>query len=222
MRIPRIVLTALTISFVAASAEATPMRLRHSSKRVLSTSPSEQPRKMVDLQGKPLPKAFWKNENPEGTPHIEVDLKKQVARVYFDGKLVGQSPICAGRPGFETPVGEFQILSKRETHSSNLYGSWIDQNGDFRGEANAGDKAPSGLRYAAAPMPHFMRISWDGVGFHAGFIQGFPASHGCMRLPEEMAAMFFKHIPKDTKVIITDQDPPGTYATTSPKEEADF
>lgn len=200
--------TALILVSITVSLEATPMRLRHSSKRVLTTSPSEQPRVLVDRQGKPLPKAFWKDDNPEGTPRIEVNLAKQVAQVYFDDKLVGQSPICAGRPGHETPVGEFKVINKNETHASNLYGSWIDYEGNFKGEANAGDKAPHGLNYEAAPMPHFIRITWGGVGFHAGYIRGFPASHGCMRLPKEMAATFFKYIPKDTKVIITDPSRP--------------
>jgi lipoprotein-anchoring transpeptidase ErfK/SrfK len=163
---------------------------------------------MVDRNGKPLAKPFWKDDSPEGTPRVEVDLSAQVARVYFDDKLVGQSPICAGRPGNETPVGEFSVIHKRENHESNLYGSWIDANGNYQGEANAGDNAPRGFTYQAAPMPHFMRLTYDGVGFHAGYIQGYPASHGCIRLPKEMAEKFFEHLPEKTKVVIADPSRP--------------
>ncbi len=209
MRIDSTLTLALIICVIATSLQATPLRLRHSSKRVTTTDPSGQPRILVDRDGKPLPKPFWKDDNPEGTPRIEVDLAEQVARVYFDDILVGQSPISSGRPGNETPVGEFTILSKKENHASNLYGSWIDSEGNYKGEANAGDKAPSGLTYQAAPMPHFMRLTYDGIGFHAGFIPGYPASHGCMRMPKDMAEKFFEHLPKNTKVVIIDSDRPA-------------
>lgn len=194
------ILIAISISY--AISEASPMRLRHSSKRIVTTDPSSQPRKLVDRDGKPLPKPFWKEDHPQGTPRIEVALSEQVARVYFDDKLIGQSPISSGRPGHATPTGEFTIINKSKDHKSNLYGSWINPEGKFAGEANAGDKHPRGYQYVAAPMPHFLRITYGGVGFHAGFIPGFPASHGCIRLPADMAEIFFNHLHEGTKVTI--------------------
>ncbi|MEM6821939.1 MAG: L,D-transpeptidase family protein [Verrucomicrobiota bacterium] len=181
---------------------ATPMRLRQSSKRVESTKDRLTDRVLVDRNGKPLPRPFWKNNSPSGIPRVEVNLAKQVARVYFDDVLVGQSPICSGRPGHRTPTGEFTIINKSRDHKSNLYGSWINTKGQFMGEANAGQRSAHGYRYVPAPMPFFLRLTYGGVGFHAGYIAGFPASHGCIRLPIEMAERFFEHLPKKTKVVI--------------------
>ncbi|MGF1677955.1 MAG: L,D-transpeptidase family protein [Candidatus Methylacidiphilales bacterium] len=188
----------------ASTLTAEPMRKMHSSKRESSTKqPSRYSvKELVDPQGNPLPKPFWNNPAPVGTPHVEVTLSEQVARVYFDGVLVGQSPISSGRPGNETPTGEFTVINKNRSHYSNLYGSWIDAEGKFAGEASAGRKAPAGLRYAPAPMPFFIRLTDSGVGFHQGFIPGYPASRGCIRLPKETAETFFDHLPLKTRVLI--------------------
>jgi len=212
MRTTLLILITLSLVLAVDSARATPLRLRHSSKRTVSTSPPNQPRVLVDRQGEPLLKPFWLDHALEGTPHIEVNLSKQVARVYYGDKLVGQSPICAGRPGFRTPTGEFKVISKRKNHNSNLYGSWVDSTGAYAGEASASDTPPNGMTYVPAPMPYFMRLTYGGVGFHEGVIQGYPASHGCLRLPKEMAAKFFEHIPKNTKVIILDSEKPNPEA----------
>lgn len=149
-----------------------------------------------------MPKSFWEDPIPEGPVRVEVHLNDQAARVYVNDTLIGQSPISAGRPGHETPEGDYQIIHKRERHFSNLYGSWVNAAGEFAGEADAGQTAPVGMKYQPAPMPYFIRLTYSGIGFHAGFIPGFPASHGCIRLPEEMAEKFFRNLPEGTPVKI--------------------
>jgi len=178
------------------------MRHRHSSKRRDTVSSHGADRYSVDQIVKPLARHFWKDDSPQGTPRVVVDLSSQVARVYFDQRLVGQSPVSTGRAGFETPTGSFKIINKRERHFSNLYGSWVDKSGRFAGEARAGQTARSGLSYRPSPMPYFIRLTNDGVGFHQGFVPGVPASHGCIRLPKSTASTFFKHLPVGTHVVI--------------------
>lgn len=193
---------ALVLMFLATSLEANPARLRHDSKR-RNTAKKEPPGyALVDREGKPLPKPFWADPFPEGTIRVEVHLDEQAARVFVDDQLIGQSPISAGRPGFATPEGDYEIIHKREKHFSNLYGSWINADGQFAGEAEAGETAPRGLKYEPAPMPFFIRLTYTGVGFHAGFIPGYPASHGCIRLPKDMAEKFFQDLPEGTPVRI--------------------
>lgn len=197
--------------FLASSLEAVPARLRHDSKRRATVKKESPGYALVDRQGNPLPKPFWADPFPPGAVHVEVHLNDQAARVFVDNRMVGQSPISSGRPGHETPEGEFTVIHKRENHTSNLYGSWMNANGEFAGEAEAGQTAPSGLRYVPAPMPYFIRLTYSGIGFHAGLIPGYPASHGCIRLPAEMAEKFFRHLPEGTLVkIMTEASDPSS------------
>jgi lipoprotein-anchoring transpeptidase ErfK/SrfK len=148
---------------------------------------------------------YWRAApDAAGTYSVVIDRSEQAAWVFLDGEKIGQTAVSTGREGFETPEGEFKIMTKHRHYRSNLYGSWVDAEGKFKGEADAGDSAPSGLRYAAADMPYFMRLTNDGVGMHAGFIPGFAASHGCIRLPAETAAKFFEVLPVGTQVTIQD------------------
>lgn len=173
---------------------------------------SPQNRKMTLGKGKKalraqvyLTPSYWRL-SPErtGTFRVVIDRSEQAAWIYVDEDKIGQTAVSTGREGFETPLGEYTILSKHRHYRSNLYGSFVDSEGKFRGEANVGDAPPAGLRYAAADMPYFMRLTHDGVGMHAGFIPGFAASHGCIRLPSEMAATFFQSLPVGTVVVIQD------------------
>jgi len=71
--------------------------------------------------------------------------------------------------------------------------------------ANVGvkkDPKPAGASFRGAPMPYFMRITPTGVGMHAGFLPGFPASHGCIRMPERMAEIFFANVSHGTPVRV--------------------
>jgi lipoprotein-anchoring transpeptidase ErfK/SrfK len=107
---------------------------------------------------------------------VTVSLPLQRAYVYRGSTLIGVSTVSTGKPGHETPVGEFEILQKKVMHKSNLYDD--------------------------APMPFMQRLTWDGIALHAGKIPGRPASHGCVRLPAEFAKKLFAATEKGAMVSI--------------------
>lgn len=148
--------------------------------------------------------SYWDGDGVTGSPSITIDLREQQARFYKDGRLVGVSLISSGREGYATPAGNFTIIQKSKDHVSNLYGDYVDAAGNVV-VANVGvrrDPKPPGTQFRGAPMPYFMRITPGGVGLHAGFLPGFPASHGCIRMPERMAEIFFANVSHGTPVRV--------------------
>lgn len=147
--------------------------------------------------------SYWDGDGVSGSPAITIDLREQKAFFYKSGKLVGVSMISSGREGYGTPAGNFKITQKNKDHISNLYGDYVDSGGNVV-VANVGvkrDPRPPGTSFRGAPMPYFMRIH-GGVGMHAGFLPGFPASHGCIRMPEQMAEIFFANVSHGTPVRV--------------------
>jgi lipoprotein-anchoring transpeptidase ErfK/SrfK len=111
---------------------------------------------------------------------IVVSIKSQQLFVFRDGQPWASSKVSTGKKGHETPTGEFPILQKKVHHRSNLYSN--------------------------APMPYMQRLTWDGVALHAGRIPGYPASHGCIRLPSDFAQDLYKITDfTSTVVIVTDK-----------------
>ncbi|WP_267878677.1 L,D-transpeptidase family protein [Porphyrobacter sp. AAP82] len=111
---------------------------------------------------------------------ITVSLKTQQMHVFRDGVLWRSSPVSTGKRGKRTPTGTFAILQKKRYHRSNLYSN--------------------------APMPWMQRLTWSGIAIHAGRLPGYPASHGCIRIPAAFAAELFKITgPTTTAVIVTDE-----------------
>ena len=111
--------------------------------------------------------------------HIVVSLADQSLYAYNGRQLVAFSNISSGKPGHETPTGAFTVSEKDVDHHSSIYDN--------------------------ASMPFFMRLTDGGVGLHAGFIPGYPASHGCVRLPYGMARELYQHVESGTPVeIISD------------------
>ena len=148
--------------------------------------------------------SYWDGDGVSGSPSITIDLREQQARFYKDGRLVGVSLISSGREGYDTPSGNFTIIQKNKDHVSNLYGDYVDGSGTVV-VANVGvktDPKPAGASFRGAPMPYYMRITPTGVGMHAGFLPGFPASHGCIRMPERMAEIFFANVALGTPVRV--------------------
>ena len=148
--------------------------------------------------------SYWDGDGVSGSPSVTIDLREQQARFYKDGRLVGVSLISSGREGYSTPTGNFTIIQKSKDHVSNLYGDYVDGSGNVM-VANVGvkrDPKPAGASFRGAPMPYFMRITPGGVGMHAGFLPGFPASHGCIRMPERMAEIFFANVSHGTPVRV--------------------
>lgn len=146
---------------------------------------------------------FWQGDGMSGAPSILIDLGRQEAVFYKGGEVAGVSPISSGREGYATPTGNYSIIQKNRDHRSNLYGNYVDSMGNVVVK-NIGvmeDPRPAGTHFEGASMPYFMRIT-GGVGMHAGYLPGVPDSHGCIRMPEEMAAIFFENAPSGTPVAV--------------------
>lgn len=111
---------------------------------------------------------------------IVVSKASQRMVVFKDGALWDSSPVSTGKRGHSTPAGVFPILQKRVHHRSNLYSN--------------------------APMPYMQRLTWRGVAIHAGRLPGYPASHGCIRLPFSFArALFALTNAASTTVVVTNE-----------------
>jgi hypothetical protein len=140
---------------------------------------------------------------------IEIDLTAQEAWVLKSGKRLHETPISSGRSGHETPTGNFVVLEKRIDHKSSLYGRIVDRAGrTLIPDADFETPVPAGGRFVEAPMRHFLRF--DGaIGMHAGRLPGYPASHGCVRLPAGKAALFYKIAELGTPIRIFGKTPRG-------------
>jgi lipoprotein-anchoring transpeptidase ErfK/SrfK len=146
--------------------------------------------------------SYWDGDNIGGKASVKISLSEQRAYFYKAGLLVGISQLSTGREGLNTPVGNFSIIQKDVNHVSTKYGDFVDSSGAVvKPNVSVDDKKPSGAHFKGAPMPYFMRIV-DGVGMHAGYLPGYPASHGCIRMPEFMAENFFKSVSTGTPVTI--------------------
>jgi hypothetical protein len=152
--------------------------------------------------------SYWDDARSGGKPKIVIDLEQQRAYFYRGGKVVGISVVSTGREGYDTPSGEFRITQKDLTHVSSIYGNYVDRSGQVVMENvdAAKDPRPPGTVFRGAPMPYFLRIH-GGIGMHAGYLPGYPASHGCIRLPKEMAAHFFQNAAIGTPVAIRQVSP---------------
>jgi lipoprotein-anchoring transpeptidase ErfK/SrfK len=148
--------------------------------------------------------SYWDGDASSGKPAVKISLGEQRAYFYRSGQLVGISQLSTGREGLNTPSGHFSIMQKDLNHVSSKYGDYVDD-ADNVVKANVElgkDPKPPGTHFKGAPMPYFMRIV-GGVGMHAGYLPGYPASHGCIRMPEFMAENFFKSVSLGTPVTIT-------------------
>jgi lipoprotein-anchoring transpeptidase ErfK/SrfK len=138
---------------------------------------------------------------------VEIDLTEQRAYLLKNGRQFTSSPISSGRFGHLTPTGDFKIIEKDLDHESSLYGKIVDRSGrTIIADADSDMSVPRGCRFVAAPMRYFMRF--DGAnGMHAGHLPGYPASHGCVRLPKEMAVLFFNSVEIGTPVHVFGKTP---------------
>ena len=108
-----------------------------------------------------------------------IDLTRQRALLYRDGVPIAASTISTGSKGRETPTGVFTILQKEVVHRSGTYDN--------------------------APMPYMQRLTSKGVAMHGGNLPGYPASHGCIRLPKAFAKLLYGVTELGTPVMITDE-----------------
>jgi hypothetical protein len=116
---------------------------------------------------------------PQGPMLLIVNLSTQRAVLFRNGVPVGASTVSTGRPGHRTPTGVFSVLQKHVEHYSTIYDN--------------------------APMPYMQRLTWTGVALHAGKLPGYPASHGCIRLPAGFARLLYGESSLGMTVVITDR-----------------
>ena len=137
---------------------------------------------------------------------IMVSLSKQRAYLLVGGKVAVDSPISSGRRNGWTPKGNFAVLEKDPNHHSSLYGNFLDSAGRVirSGVSSRLDAAPSGAHFSGAPMKFFLRLTPQGVGMHVGILPGYPASHGCIRLPQDMAEIIYSNVGLNTPVTVAD------------------
>lgn len=148
--------------------------------------------------------SYWDGDGVPGSPSIRISLGEQRAYFYKSGELVGVSTVSTGREGFDTPSGSFKITQKDKDHKSTLYGDYVDRFGNvvMKDIDVKKDPKPPGAIFDGAKMPYFMRVH-GATGMHAGFLPGYPASHGCIRMPEFMAEAFFRNVSTGTPVVIS-------------------
>lgn len=121
-----------------------------------------------------------KESKPQGPLIISISIAQQKLRVYDANGLFAESPVSTGMAGHPTPMGVFSVIQKQKFHRSNIY--------------------------SGAPMPFMQRITWSGVAMHAGVLPGYPASHGCIRMPMAFAVKMYNWTRMSARVIVTPGD----------------
>jgi lipoprotein-anchoring transpeptidase ErfK/SrfK len=141
--------------------------------------------------------------NP-GNSHARISLSKQRLYLMVGDDVYIDTPISSGKRAGMTPTGTFKVLEKDADHRSSVYGDFVDRNGRTvrSGISTKVDSAPSGTKYRGAPMKWFCRLTWSGVGFHTGILPGYPASHGCIRLPADIAPLIYQKVKIGTVAVI--------------------
>ena len=146
---------------------------------------------------------YWKGDGVPGSPKIVVYLREQRAYFYKGKRVVGESTVSTGKPGFSTPPGNYTVVSKDKDHVSTVFGDYIDDYGNVvRSNIDARkDRRPPGTHFDGAQMPYAMFFR-GGYAMHQGYVPPFAASHGCIRLPKGMAKPFFDNAPVGTPVTV--------------------
>ena len=114
---------------------------------------------------------------PQGPLIISISIDQQNLKIYDANGFFAETPISTGMKGHPTPMGVFSIIQKHKFHRSNIY--------------------------SGAPMPFMQRITWSGVAMHAGVLPGYPASHGCIRMPMAFAQKMWSWTRMGARVIVT-------------------
>ena len=123
--------------------------------------PQQRPQRVRPRQAKKI-EAPKESVKPQGPLVIAISIDRQTLKIYDANGLFAATPISTGMKGHPTPMGVFSVIQKHKLHHSNIYSD--------------------------APMPFMQRITWSGIAMHAGVLPGYPASHGCIRMPMAFAA----------------------------------
>jgi hypothetical protein len=133
---------------------------------------------------------------------IAVRLSDQRAFLYKRGEVVAICPASTGREGYNTPVGRHRVIAKDIDHRSSLYGAYVRDGQVVKAGVDVRkDPKPPGSVFVGAPMPYYLQIA-PSYGLHAGHVPGYPASHGCIRLPARWAKRFYHAVKVGTPVQI--------------------
>jgi lipoprotein-anchoring transpeptidase ErfK/SrfK len=162
------------------------------------------PQVLIAKQAPPvINKAVLAQTTPDNA-QVLVSLSRQRAYLYAGTQLAIDTPISSGKKAGFTPTGNYTILQKDPNHRSNIYGNFVDSKGRVvrAGVSARIDSAPSGSHYEGAPMFFFMRLTNEGVGMHIGILPGYPASHGCIRMPAEIAPQIYARVKVGTPVQV--------------------
>jgi lipoprotein-anchoring transpeptidase ErfK/SrfK len=116
------------------------------------------------------------SRKPQGPLIIAISIEKQLLKIYDANGPFAETPISTGTRGHSTPMGVFSVIQKHKYHHSNIY--------------------------SGAPMPYMQRITWSGVAMHAGVLPGYPASHGCIRMPMNFAVKMWGWTRMGARVVI--------------------
>jgi hypothetical protein len=114
---------------------------------------------------------------PQGPLIIAISIERQSLKIYDANGFYAETPISTGMQGHPTPMGVFSVIQKHKFHHSNIY--------------------------SGAPMPYMQRITWSGVAIHAGVLPGYPASHGCIRMPMPFAVKMWNWTRVGARVVVT-------------------
>src|SRR5437899_4770896 len=129
------------------------------------------------VKGKTEAAAKETSAKPQGPLIIAVSIDRQKVRIFDDNGVFAEAPVSTGMRGHPTPTGVFSVIQKHKFHHSNIY--------------------------SGAPMPFMQRITWSGVAMHAGVLPGYPASHGCIRMPMSFAVKMWNWTKMGARVVVT-------------------
>jgi len=162
------------------------------------------PQQLIAKQAAPVVNKSVLAQTTPDNASVLVSLSRQRAYLYAGNLVAIDTPVSSGKKAGFTPTGSFAIMQKDPNHRSNIYGNFLDSRGRVvRGGVSARiDSAPSGSHFEGAPMFYFMRLTSEGVGMHIGILPGYPASHGCIRLPAEIAPQIYAHVKVGTPVQV--------------------
>ncbi len=139
--------------------------------------PRQKPQKRGAASKKDIVVDKESGAKPQGPLVIVVSIDRQKVTVYDSNGVFAESPVSSGMKGHSTPMGVFSIIQKHKFHHSNIY--------------------------SGAPMPYMQRITWSGVAMHAGVLPGYPASHGCIRMPMAFAVKMWNWTKMGARVLVT-------------------
>lgn len=167
-------------------------------------TPTKSAKELIQKQ-EPLrvvPEVYMKSL-PENT-RIIVNLATQRALLMVGAEVCIDTPISSGKRSAPTPVGTFSVLEKSKSHQSATYGSFVDKRARTvrSGISMKLDAAPAGTHYVADPMAFFCRFTDAGFGIHGGILPGYPAAHGSVRVPQDVARLIYEKVRIGTPVEI--------------------